>query len=198
MARKWPLAVGGLAGLLALGAGLAVLGNSVDGWRLDARMTARIGFPILLLTYSASSLGLVWHSPVARAVWRDRRWWGLGFAACHTVHLFALVTAIRMGAPFPKLLTLLGGGAGYVLMYVMVLTSNKRAMVTLGRNWKRLHSAGIHWLWFVFLFSYLGRAFRPETMVEGVIGTALALAALGLRLLARRRASPGSWRPARS
>ena len=198
MARKWPLAVGGLAGLLALGAGLAVLGNSVDGWRLAARMTARIGFPILLLTYSASSLGLVWHSPVARAVWRDRRWWGLGFAACHTVHLFALVTAIRMGAPFPKLLTLLGGGAGYVLMYLMVLTSNKRAMLTLGRNWKRLHSAGIHWLWFVFLFSYLARALRPETLVEGVIGTVLAMAALGLRLLARRRASPGSWRPARS
>ena len=198
MARKWPLAVGGIAGMLALGAALAIAGNTVEGWRLAARLTARVGFPILLLTYSASSLGLVWHSPVARAVWRDRRWWGLGFAASHTVHLFALITAIRMGAPFPKLLTVLGGGAGYVLLYLMVLTSNKRAMLMLGRNWKRLHSLGIHWLWFVFLFSYLGRAFRPETMIEGMIGTALALAALGLRLVARRRASPGSWRPARS
>ena len=198
MARKWPLAFGTLAGLVALGMALALQGDTLEGWRLAARLTARTGFPILLLTYAASALGKVWHSPISRAIWRDRRWWGLGFAACHTVHLYALVTAIRMGAPPPKLLTLMGGGGGYVIMYLMVLTSNRAAMRTLGRSWKRLHSLGIHWLWFVFLFSYFSRVFEPGTVVAGVIGTVLALGALGLRLVAMRRAVPGSWRPARS
>ena len=198
MARKWPLAFGALTGFIALGASLAVLGNTPEGWRLAARLTARVGFPILLLTYAASSLGKVWHSPISRAIWRDRRWWGLGFAACHTIHLYALVTAIRLGAPPPKLLTLAGGGGGYVIMYLMVLTSNRAAMRTLGRSWKALHSLGIHWLWFVFLFSYLARLFRPGSVAEGVIGTLLALAALGLRLVAMRRVVPGAWKPART
>lgn len=198
IARKWPLAFGALAGVVALGAALAVLGNTLDGWRLAARLTAQVGFPILLLTYSASSLGKVWHSPISRALWRDRRWWGLGFAACHTIHLYALVTAIGLGAAPPKLLTLIGGGVGYMIMYLMVLTSNRAAMRLLGRSWKRLHSVGIHWLWFIFLFSYFGRVFEPGTIAQGVIGTTLALAALVLRLVAMRRATAGSWRPART
>ncbi len=198
LARKWPLAFGALAGFIALGAALAVLGNTPEGWRLAARLTARVGFPILLLTYAASSLGKVWHSPISRAIWRDRRWWGLGFAACHTIHLVSLVTAIRLGAPPPKLLTLVGGGGGYAIMYLMVLTSNRAAMRMLGRSWKGLHSLGIHWLWLVFLFSYLNRVVRPETAAEGVIGSVLALAALVLRLVAKRRVVPGGWKPART
>jgi DMSO/TMAO reductase YedYZ heme-binding membrane subunit len=109
-----------------------------------------------------------------------------------------LVTAIRLTAPPPKLLALVGGWGGYAVMYQMVLTSNRAATSALGRSWKRLHSLGIHRLWFMFPFSHPGRVFRPGTMIEGVIGNALALAALGLRLVAMSRVVPGSWRRAKT
>ena len=60
-------------------------------------------------------------------------------------------------------------------------------MRKLGRNWKRLHSLGIHYLWLIFTLAYAVRILDVETRVEGVIGTALALAALGLRIAARRK-----------
>lgn len=63
----------------------------------------------------------------------------------------------------------------------------RRLMRKLGRNWKRLHTAGIHYLWLIFTLTYAIRVVDPETRVEGVIGTALALGALGLRIAARRR-----------
>lgn len=184
--RTWPMELGLLVGLAALLLGLAIGGHGgpdgLEGWHKAARWTARAGFPLLILTYSASSLGRLWPGSLTRSLWRDRRWWGLGFAACHTVHLFALVTLLRLAHTSPVHITLVVGGAGYVLLLAMVLTSNQAAMRALGRNWKRLHALGIHWLWLVFFLSYLKRITLPAAHVEGVIGTAIALLALGLRI----------------
>jgi DMSO/TMAO reductase YedYZ heme-binding membrane subunit len=187
IARKWPMLLGLLAGLAAVAAGFAMGADTVAQWQLAARWTARVGFPILILTYLASSLATLWPSDMSRALLRDRRWWGLGFAASHTVHLVALVVFLRLSGGTRPLLTLLGGGFAYVLLYLMALTSSNAAQRALGANWKRLHTAGIHWLWFIFAFSYLGRAMKPETMVEGSIGFTIAMGALALRLAAVRK-----------
>jgi DMSO/TMAO reductase YedYZ heme-binding membrane subunit len=188
MKHRWPLLLGLLAGLAALFAGLHSGSDTVTGWQLAARWTARGGFPIFLLTYSASSLGRLWHGGQTRAIWRDRRWWGLGFAACHTVHLYALVTYNRLADHETSLITLIGGGGAYAMMYLMALTSNAAAMHALGRNWKRLHTLGIHWLWFVFTFSYFGRVAAGHELPWAGIALALALLGLGLRILVWRKA----------
>ena len=182
MKHSWPILFGLLIALAAVFAGLHWGADRIEGWRFAARWTARVGFPIFILTYSASSLGRLWHSPLTRSVWRDRRWWGLGFAAAHTVHLYALMTYLRVSGDTRPLPVLLGGGFGYVLLYAMVLTSDDAAMRALGKNWKRLHTLGIHWLWAVFFVSYLGRVFEPESLMTGLVGTAIALGALGLRI----------------
>jgi DMSO/TMAO reductase YedYZ heme-binding membrane subunit len=185
-ARKWPLVLGLTAGLAALGAGFAAGPDTLTQWQLAARWTARAGFPLLILTYLASSLVTLWPSDMTRALLRDRRWWGLGFAASHTVHLVALVTYLRISGEAKPLPVLIGGGGAYVMLYLMALTSSRTAQRAMGRSWPRLHTIGIHWLWGVFAFSYLGRAFRPETMLTGATFGGIALAALALRIMAAR------------
>jgi methionine sulfoxide reductase heme-binding subunit len=162
--------------------GLGASADPVEGWQFAARWTARAGFPIFVLAYAASSLAKLWPGGLTRALWRDRRWWGLGFAACHTVHLYALVTYLQVSGETRPLGVLIGGGGGYAVMYLMVLTSNEAAMRALGKNWKRLHTLGIHWLWFVFAFSYYGRVAEGVELPYAAIAFAVSLAALGLRI----------------
>ena len=73
MARKWPIAFGLMLSLLALGAGLAVGETPHESWHLAARWTARVGFPVFLLTYLASSLIRLSPAPWSRALARDRK-----------------------------------------------------------------------------------------------------------------------------
>ncbi|RQW44064.1 hypothetical protein [Novosphingobium sp. LASN5T] len=185
MKQRWQVLLGISLGLVALAAGLLAGRSSTEGWQLAARWTARAGFPLLILTYSASSLARLWPGPQTRALLRERRFWGLGFAACHMIHLAALITFLRLSGTQRPLQTLLGGGLAYVLLFAMALTSTDAAMRRLGRWWKRLHTVGIHWLWFIFAFSYVGRIARPETRMIGLIGGGIAIAALGLRIAAR-------------
>lgn len=187
MQRRWPLVLGLVAGFLALQAGLQSGADVTESWRFATRWTARTGFFLLIVTYSASSLYRLWPNDATRALLRDRRWWGLGFAGCHTIHLFAFFTFFRVSGNAAPLPVLIGGGLGYGLLYAMALTSNRAAMKALGRNWKWLHSFGIHYLWLIFAFDYISRSFKPETRTMDLAFSAIALGALGLRIAARRR-----------
>lgn len=183
MTRNWPLVLGLVAGLLAVWAGQQAGSDPIEGWQLAARWTARVGFPIFILTYAASSLAKLWPGALTRGLWQDRRWWGLGFAVCHTVHLYALITFNRMAGHDTSTQTLIGGGGAYAILYLMAFTSNDAAMRALGRNWKRLHRLGIHWLWFVFAFSYFGRIVEGREMPYAGFAFAISLAALSLRIV---------------
>jgi len=184
--RPWLITLAAaLAALATIALAFRTGADPVEQWRLAARWTARVGFPIFIVVYIASSLRRLWPHPVSQALLRRRRWWGLGFAATHTVHLIALVTFLRISGETRPLSVYLAAGFGYVLLYAMALTSTDAAQRALGRNWKRLHSLGLHWLWFIFFVSYLGRTMEPGKMAEGYVGAAVAIAALGLRIAAR-------------
>ena len=187
-ARRWPMWLGLLFGMLAVLAGFAAGTSEIEQWHLAARWTARIGFPLFILTYSASSLLRLVPGDLFKAVVRDRRWWGLGFAACHTVHLGALVTFLLMSGEGRTLPVLLGGGLGYVLLYAMAFTSTDTARRAMGRNWKRLHTLGIHWLWAVFTFSYAGRVAAGVEMPYAALALAIAVGALAFRIAAAFKA----------
>jgi methionine sulfoxide reductase heme-binding subunit len=158
--------------------------DSLAQAQLAARWTARVGFPIFLIAYTASSLARLWPSPVTRRLLSQRRYWGLGFALSHAVHLMALIHFFRIAQTQPDLFVLIGGGFGYLLITAMALTSSNRAMKWLGYNWKRLHQLGIHTLWAIFTFDYIGRLMDPQHRSIGVLGLALALGALALRIAA--------------
>lgn len=187
MARKWPMAMGLALSLLALMAGLTVGTTLHESWHLAARWTARVGLPIFLLTYLASSLVRLSPAPWSRALARDRRWWGLGFAASHSVHLVALTIATSLDPEPRTFASLVPGGTAYVFILAMTVTSSNAAMRGMGRNWKRLHTAGMHVIWLIFTLAYAKRIPVPETRAIGLTMTTLALAALLVRVLARRR-----------
>lgn len=187
MGRNWPIAVGLLAGLLATWLAITTGGTDADQWGRAARWTARIGLPIFLLTYLASSLARLWPAAITRSVWQSRRYWGLGFAACHTVHLYALVRALDASGEVRTFASLIPGGLAYVMIAVLALTSNDAAMRALGKNWKRLHTIGIHYIWLIFTLAYVRRLANPATLPEALYGTALCLIALGVRLIAVRQ-----------
>lgn len=187
MTRRWPLLLGLLAGLGAMLAGLATGADATDQWGRAARWTARVGLPIFLITYLASSLVRLWPSCATRAIARARRWWGLGFAACHIVHLYALVRALEASGEVRTLASLVPGGLAYAFIAAMALTSNDRAMRVLGRDWKRLHTLGIQTIWLIFTLAYAGRLGDPAKQPEAIYGVSLCLIALGIRIYARRK-----------
>lgn len=184
MSRRWPMVLGLVLGILAVAVGFLAGQDRVADWGLAARWTARVGFPIFILAYSASSLARLWPSDLTRTLWRDRRWWGLGFFASHTIHLGALITYLQVSGDTRPWAVLIVAGGAYVMLFAMAATSNEAAMRALGKNWKRLHTFGIHYLWFIFFVSYLGRTMEVGKMAQGYIGVSIALAGLGLRIAA--------------
>lgn len=186
-ARRWPILVGLTLSLLAICAGFRIGADRVEDWHLAARWTARVGFPVFLLVYLASSLARLSPGPLTRALHRDRRWWGLGFAASHTVHLVALVTFLRISGEPRTLVSLIPGGLAYFMILTMAATSNQASMRALGHNWKLLHRIGIHYIWLVFTLAYAGRIMAPESRLTGIVGVSLGLGALALRLAARAK-----------
>ncbi|MEQ1499039.1 MAG: hypothetical protein ABL914_10295 [Novosphingobium sp.] len=187
MLQRWPLLLGLIAGLGAIYLGLETGSGEADAWGRAARWTARIGLPIFLLTYAASALGRIWPGEITRTIWRNRRWWGLGFAACHTVHLYALIKALEASGEVRTIGSLIPGGIAYLLIFLMALTSSDAAMRVLGKNWKRLHTFGIHYVWFIFTAAYAGRLMTAKTRPEAIYGVSLCLLALAIRIAAWRK-----------
>jgi hypothetical protein len=80
-------------------------------------------------------------------------------------HSSLLSHPVRVATELPDLgLQLIGGAAAYVLLTAMAATSNDAAVRALGpRAWKRLHTVGIYWIWFMFLETYAVRIARGQT-----------------------------------
>jgi methionine sulfoxide reductase heme-binding subunit len=184
MGIRWPMWLGLVLGIGAVTAGFALGDGLQDQWQHAARYTARVGFPLLILAYIARPLHQLSPSGFSKGVLARRRWIGLGFAISHTIHLGALVMALRLAGQAPEPITVIGGGFAYVLLYAMAFTSTASAQRALGKWWKRLHRFGIHYLWLIFAQSYLGRVFDPERMWVGVLFGSVAFAAAGLRFAA--------------
>ena len=181
--RWFPLVIAAFLAGFAVVLGLVWGTDQIDQWRLASRYTARVGFPVFITVYAASSLLALWPGTITRTIARYRRQWGLGFALTHGIHLIALTGYNMLQGHTPDLTTLIGGGGAYAILYAMALTSNDRSMRAIGRYWKWLHRTGIHWLWFIFAFSYAGRVAKLEDPGIAPYFLAIALAALGLRVL---------------
>jgi DMSO/TMAO reductase YedYZ heme-binding membrane subunit len=177
------------AAAFALATGAVVFGHALgaapdERWQLAARYTARLAFLLFLPVFAASAWHRLAPSGASRFVLRRRRGFGLAFATAHTVHLGALTTYQWTVQKWPDPATLVVGGGAFVAMFALVATSNDTAVRRLGRSWRRLHLVGVHWLWFVFTFSYAGRVLEGRLAFAPLL--AAALGALALRIAARR------------
>lgn len=174
--------------LLLVAAVFALLGVGEPGLRSGIRVTARTSVALFLAAFVASACAALLPSPISKWLLRNRRALGVSFAVSMGVH-GALIVALWqthresfLASVAPA--TLLGGGAGFVLIALMAATSFDRTAALLGRRaWKVLHTVGMYYLWVVFAFSYMPRVHAPPYALL----FALLLLALGLRLVATVR-----------
>ena len=132
--------------------------NSNESLMLWARHTARISFAYFLLSFSASSLHYFFSNTLTKFIRHQRRYIGLSFALAHTIHLVALTSFFIVMEENPGIVTLIGGGLGYVLVYAMALTSNDNAVKKLGlKRWKQIHWFGANYIAVIFAFTYVGK-----------------------------------------
>ena len=173
----------GLALAIATAAYLAHGGWGYEGAAAAARLTARNSFLWFLVAWSASAVARLWPGGWRTALLRRRRSVGLGFAASHTVHLGALLVAILVFDHGTKLVTIVGGGVGYLFVLAMAITSNDASVRRLGpRRWRLLHAAGGYVIAGIFAFSYLGRV-KADPWIGVPMMSLIGLAA-ALRILA--------------
>ena len=142
---------------------LGFVENSNESLMLWARHTARISFAYFLLSFSASSLHYFFSNTLTKFIRHQRRYIGLSFALAHTIHLVALTSFFIVMKENPGIVTLIGGGLGYVLVYAMALTSNDNAVKKLGlKRWKQIHWFGANYIAVIFAFTYVGKLLNGQ------------------------------------
>ena len=55
-------------------------------------------------------------------------------------------------------------------------------MVRLGKNWKRLHAFGLHYLWLIFMQSFIPRTFMDNMPLIYQVLVLVGLFGLGIRI----------------
>jgi methionine sulfoxide reductase heme-binding subunit len=178
-----------VADLLIIGLPLAMLGWTAGALLLGARYTARFSFLWFLMVYVSRPLATLWPGPATRWMLSRQRHLGLTFALAHFVHLGALVEYLLVSGGPANPVTVIFGGFGYVVLAMMVATSNDASVSLLGANWKRLQRFGMNYLLFVFVATYLrrfGMRKPPEPLYIYAGLLALAACAVALRIAATR------------
>lgn len=150
MLRKWPVWLGMALGLAAITAGLLAGENQVERWELAARWTARVSFPMFIVPFVASALVRLWPSQWTKALLRDRRYWGLGFAAAFGLHVIALLVNNWKQDNFPPVGPFDPGALITYVLIAMVITSTDAARRQMGKWWKVLHRTGMWGFWIIF------------------------------------------------
>lgn len=182
----WPL-VGwnALAVFVVVGGVLGVRGTDEVGWRAVIRATALTSLLLFTSAFVASALRRTWRMPLSRWLLANRRYFGVSFAVSHAMHLVGILVVVFTVPTFhSNPTTVVLGGFGYVLIAAMTATSFDRSAAWLGpRAWKRLHTFGVYYLWFIFFATY-----APQIARSGlyVFHTGVLFAALALRLYGRR------------
>lgn len=162
---------------------LAAHGLGEEGVRAVVRASAQTSLLCLVITFSASSLRQLFPNERTRWLLVNRRYFGVSMGFSHTVHFFTLVALAKVAPEFSSqvsTVTLIFGGTGFVLCWLMTLTSTNAMVARLGAaRWRALHKFGSYYLWFIFAQSYLPRMFM--TSPAYVIPVMLLFSSLGLR-----------------
>jgi DMSO/TMAO reductase YedYZ heme-binding membrane subunit len=183
----WPIGLAALCVVVVLAATLRSDAPQLERLLLLNRYLARLSFLTFIPIYAASPLVRWLPGVPTRGLVRIRRSLGLGYALIMAAHVCAIgAYQLTAGSESIDIVSGIGGGIGFVLIGALAATSNDQAIRRLGaRNWKRLHSAALQWLWVIYTVTYLGRISEGHT--EFVPGLVTVFALLALRLSVRFR-----------
>ena len=130
---------------------------SNESARLWTRYSAHLSFLYLIAAYSVSRLRVIFNLEAINSLAINRRYLGLGFSISHSIHLVALIYFFYVSNENPGIVSIIGGGLGYLLMYAMTLTSTDAMVKRIGiKHWKILHTIGINYLVVIFFYTFVG------------------------------------------
>ena len=112
-----------------------------------------------------------------------RRCVGLSAALSFNVHFGYVVSHLRLSGESLDPLTVVFDGAAFVLAWVMTLTSSRAARQKRSIYWRRLHLTGMHYLWLIYMQTFVGRVLAGHSVWAEVMFL-LGLVALGITLSA--------------
>ena len=155
-----------------------------------ANLSAHLAFYYFFIAFAARPTSRVFNNSYAINLMRNRRYVGLAFAVTHSFHLIALVYFFLVTDASPDMLSIVGGGFGYVLLYMMAMTSSAKMVNKMGlRRWKMLHSSGMHYFALIFLVTFVLRFIESNfNLIYGVY-VSLLLLVYFVRLLILKRPS---------
>lgn len=165
---------------------LNAAGHDDDNIRMLQRLTARLSFMTYLLVFIARPLRQLLKTDSTRWLLRERRSFGIAFAAMHSVHLGLIAHRF---STIPDLSYALAngilGGTAYLLMYLMLLTSFDAPARALGPlAWRRLHKLGLYYIGIVFVATLLPENGNELLAPERIWLVILTAGALVIRLTA--------------
>lgn len=187
LSKYWVIGSTALISLAMIFVSFNMYGISEASLRLTLRETARLSLILFLLAYIASSLHQVLRNDLSRWLMRHRRDIGIAFGVSHLIHLMLIFTLMANDAVSSPLeitdaSSLIVGIIGYVLIIMMLITSNDFSVRRLGRKkWKRLHTTGMHYVFITFLVSYL--SLLEKDLMLNSIPVALLCMSLAIRLM---------------
>lgn len=155
------------------------------------RYTARTTFVLFCFAFAGNALRELLPGAVSEWMARRRDWFVIAMAASHSLHLLAIIALFqRIGFAKLRLLTVVGGGVVYLLIYS--LAANAFVRLRNGQRERpliapRVESVGMYLIWLVFAVAFVPRIVSGWP-VYSLLGSA-ALLALALRIacLARHR-----------
>lgn len=139
---------------------------SEDIIRWSIRRSVDIAFPFFFFSFGASSLHFFFQSDFTAWLLKNRRYIGIAFAVAFLLHAGQIVIrALLYPEPFISGLQMervYPGLAGYLMVTIMLLTSNNLSMKLLGAKlWKMIHRVGGYYLLFLFAAAYFPRLKEP-------------------------------------
>lgn len=157
----------GLLALITLAMSLVVLAsmagrNLVDPADISSliAVSVRLAVPWLYVAFAASSLVVLFPGTVSRWILRNRRIFGLGFAAAMGWQLFFIVWLVAGHFDYYlqeaySYVDLAVQIPGYLVLIPMTITSFPAGRRLLSPSaWKLLHKGGIYFLWAVVWSTY--------------------------------------------
>lgn len=151
--------------LLVIAAAHALHPAAAPAWQHAARWTADLSALLFLSIFTPALRDMG-----AAITMRGR---AFAFLAVHLIHAGAF-TAYHVTTHAPAAVTIILGGAGYVLVAILPFVSP--------RDRPGLHRFGQWYLWFIFTATFAGGFKNPDRVVTSSLGIGIMLLAAGLRI----------------
>ena len=156
---------------------------SEPGIHLLLRYTARTTFVLFFVVFTGNAFRDLWPGAFSNSLAKKRDWFLVAMAVSHSVHLTAIIMLFQtIGWAKLRLLTLVGGGTVYLLIYALALN----ALVRLQANRQfllggpKFEAVSLYLIWLIFALAFVPRIISGWP-VYSLLGSA-ALAALAIRV----------------